>query len=167
VLPFPLSEPSLGIGEKERGVRWFPREPDPQQEPGLRFRAAAEAIAYLVKLGVQAHEEAGQTINQISVSGGLAQSDLMCQILATVLEKPLRRLTSTEGPALGAAAAALAGYETTLRRKKRDKSPFAVADAVAKIVRFTTKPVEPHDPWRETYRRGFALFQQRLEEVKR
>jgi sugar (pentulose or hexulose) kinase len=167
VLPFPLQEPSLGIGEKERGIRWFPKEPDPQQEPGLRFRAAAEALAYLVKLGVQAHEDAGQTIDQISVSGGLAQSDLMCQILATVLERPLRRLTSKEGPALGAAAAALAGYETSLRRKRRDKIPFTVSDAVAQIVRFTKKPVQPHDPWRETYRRGFALFKERLEEIKK
>jgi sugar (pentulose or hexulose) kinase len=163
VLPFPMQEPSLGIGDQQKGVRWFPQEPDPQQAPGLRYRAAAEALAYLVKLGVEAHEAAGQTIEQISVSGGLAQSDLMCRILATVLERPLRRLTSIEGPALGAAASALAGYETSLRRKKRDKTPFTVADAVEQIVKFVKKPVQPHGPWRETYRRGFALFKERLE----
>jgi sugar (pentulose or hexulose) kinase len=166
VLPFPMQEPSLGIGEPQRGVRWFPKEPDPQQEPGLRYRAAAEALAYLIKLGVQAHEAAGQRIERISVSGGLAQSDLMCKILATVLERPLERLESKEGPALGAAAAALAGYETGLRRKKRNQQEFTVADAVAQIVRFR-KPVQPHDPWREVYRRGFAMFQEKLEQVKR
>jgi sugar (pentulose or hexulose) kinase len=165
VLPFPMQEPSLGIGEGQRSVRWFPNEPDPQQEPGLRYRAAAEALAYLIKLGVQAHEAAGQRIERISVSGGLAQSDLMCKILATVLERPVERLESKEGPALGAAAAALAGYETGLRRKKRNQQEFSVADAVAQIVRFR-KPVQPHDPWRETYRRGFALFQEKLEQAK-
>jgi sugar (pentulose or hexulose) kinase len=165
VLPFPLQEPSLGIGEQQRGVRWFPSEPDPKQEPGLRYRAAAEALAYLIRLGVEAHEAAGQKINRISVSGGLAQSDLMCKILATVLERPLERLESVEGPALGAAAAALAGYETSLRRKRRSKEEFTVADAVAQIVRYR-KPVAPHDPWRETYQRGLALFKQRVEQAR-
>ncbi|MBW3599346.1 MAG: xylulose kinase [Planctomycetes bacterium] len=165
VLPFPMQEPSLGIFEKQRGVRWFPTEPDPKRAPGLRYRAAAEALAYLIKLGIEAHEAAGQRIERISVSGGLAQSDLVCKILATVLERPLERLASKEGPALGAAAAALAGYERSLRRKNRDKTDFTVADAVAQIVRFR-RPVKPHDPWREIYRRGFEKFQERLEQTR-
>ncbi len=164
VLPFPMQEPSLGIGEKQRGVRWFPHEPDPKQAPGLRYRAAAEALAYLIKLGVEAHESAGQHIDRVSVSGGLAQSDLMCKVLATVLEKPLERLESVEGPALGAAASALAGYEMELRRKKRNSSEFTVADAVAQLVRYR-KPVLPHDPWRETYRRGLAMFKERVQQA--
>lgn len=165
VLPFPLQEPSLGIGEKQRGVRWYPAEPSPNQEPGLRYRSAAEALAYLIKLGVEAHEAAGQRIERVSVSGGLAQSDLMCRILATVLDRPLERLESKEGPALGAAAAALAGYENMLRRNNRYKKGFSVADAVAQIVRFR-KPVQPHDPWRDAYRRGLARFKRLLEEVR-
>ncbi len=164
VLPFPMQEPSLGIGEKQRGVRWFPHEPDPQQDPGLRYRAAAEALAFLIKLGVEAHEAAGQQIHRISVSGGLAQSDLMCKILATVLEKPLERLESVEGPALGAAASALASYETGLRREKGEQQAFTVADAVAQLVRYRD-PVQPHDPWRETYRRGLALFKERVRQA--
>ena len=42
------------------------------------------------------------------MSGGIARSDLMCEILATVLDRPLERLQSSEGPALGAAVTALA-----------------------------------------------------------
>src|SRR5205823_2503307 len=51
VLPFALSEPSLGV-ERPR-VEWSPAEP---ADPGTRLRAAFEAIAYLIALGVRAHE---------------------------------------------------------------------------------------------------------------
>src|SRR5207248_4225925 len=87
-------------GIQEPRVQWFPAEP---KEPGRRFRASLEALAYLIARGVREHESAGQKISRISVSGGIARSDLMCEILATVLDRPLERLASAEGPALGAA----------------------------------------------------------------
>ena len=80
VLPFLRSEPSLGVA-KER-VEW---KPSPPTDGAVRVRAAYEAIAYLIALGVRAHQEAGQKITRITVSGGLARSKLMCEILASVL----------------------------------------------------------------------------------
>jgi xylulokinase len=156
VLPFILSEPSIGVAQTR--VQWFPRQP---AELGPRIRAAFEAIAYLIALGVREHESAGQTISRVTVSGGIARSDLMCEILASVLNKPLDRLVSGEGPALGAAVVALAGLETQLRKQQGIPAPFTAADAVAALVRFRDR-VAPRAEWVEPYRRGLADFEARL-----
>jgi sugar (pentulose or hexulose) kinase len=156
VLPFVAPEPSLGIAEPCFG--WLPAEP---KEPGRRFRASLEALAYLIARAVREHEAAGQRISRITVSGGIARSKLMCEILATVLDRPLERLQSDEGPALGAAVTALAALETRLRRQRGDSAPFTVADAVARLVKFR-EPAAPNPRWRDAYARGFREFEQRL-----
>src|SRR5204863_8481517 len=124
-------------------------------------RAALEALAYLIARGVQEHEQAGQKITRITVSGGIARSQLMGEILASVLDRPLERLQSDEGPALGAAVTALAALETHLRRQRKMDAPFTVADAVARLVKFRA-PVAPQPVWRDAYRSGLAQFQERL-----
>src|SRR5262249_9731692 len=141
VLPFAYPEPSRGVTAPR--VQWFPAEP---QEPGRRFRAALEALAYLVALGVREPEAAGARgtrVRRVSVSGGIARSDVMCEVLATVLGRPLERLVSSEGPALGAAVTALAALETTLRRRAGVATPFTAADAAATLVKFKA-PVAPN-----------------------
>jgi sugar (pentulose or hexulose) kinase len=159
IFPFSEPEPSLGISRAAAGVRWIASEP---ADPGQRYRSAMEGLAYLIALGVEAHERAaGRRIEDLSVSGGMARSDLMCRILASVLDRSLKRLTSAEGPALGAAVTALAAYESHLRGKKRIKEPYTVADAVGQLVRFG-KPVTPVDAWRGNYQRGLNDFRQRL-----
>src|SRR5205807_3607591 len=135
--PFVLAEPSIGVNAPR--VTWFPAEPG---APGARVRAAFEALAYLIALGVREHEAAGQAVTRVTVSGGIAKSDLMGEILASVLNRPLERLVSAEGPALGAAAAALAGLEMYLRRRQGVAEPFTVADAVSAVVKFRA-PVAP------------------------
>lgn len=156
VLPFVNPEPSLDIDKPL--VKWFPNEPE---DVGRKFRAALEAIAYLIALGVREHEAAGQKISRITVSGGIAKSDLMCEILASVLGRPLERLQSDEGPALGAAVTALAALESHLRASKRIRDPFTVADAVGLMVKFK-KPVEPNPSWQEAYQKGLAHFVEKL-----
>jgi sugar (pentulose or hexulose) kinase len=148
VLPFLAPEPSLGVLAPR--LEWIPAEP---KEPGKRFRAALEALAYLIALGVREHEAAGQKVTRITVSGGIARSELMCEILATVLDRRLERLQSAEGPALGAAVTALAALETSLRRQRRIPAPYTVADAVSQLVKFRT-PVDPNPAWREVYHKG-------------
>src|SRR5262249_18713062 len=69
VLPFVKSEPSCGIANE--CFRWLPAEPT---EQGVRFRASLEALAYLIALGVREHVEAGQKIERITMSGGIARS---------------------------------------------------------------------------------------------
>ncbi len=156
VLPFAYPEPSLGVTGAR--VQWFPQEPP---LPGLKFRAALEALAYLIAIGVRQHEDAGQRITRITVSGGIARSELMCEILATVLGRPLEKLQSFEGPALGAAVTALAALETYQRRRQQIDAPFTVADAVARMVKFRTA-VQPNAAWREAYRQGLQEFERRL-----
>jgi sugar (pentulose or hexulose) kinase len=156
VMPFVFAEPSLGVMEKR--FAWLPAEP---KEPGHKFRAALEALAYLVALGVRAHQDAGQKITRITVSGGIARSLLMCEILASVLDMPLARLQSDEGPALGAAVTALAALESQRRRQQGIAEPYSVADAVAQLVKFKD-PVAPNPAWREIYQRGLRDFERNL-----
>jgi xylulokinase len=156
VMPFTSPEPSLKVSEP--CLSWSPREP---KSPGVRCRASLEALAFLIALGVREHERAGQKIERITVSGGIARSDLMCEILASVLGRPLERLASDEGPALGAAVTALAAYETYLRRQLSDNEPFTVADAVQQLVRFRGA-VQPNAAWQEVYRRELKQFERRL-----
>jgi sugar (pentulose or hexulose) kinase len=156
LLPFVAPEPSLGVSAPR--LEWSSGEP---KTPGQRFRASLEALAYLIALAVREHEAAGQKISRITVSGGIARSDLMCEILASVVDRPLQRLQSTEGPALGAAVTALAALETHSRRQLGIEDPFRVADAVALLVRFRDA-VAPNPGWREAYRAGLREFEQRL-----
>jgi len=156
VLPFVLSEPSVGVHAPR--VEWFPKPPT---DAGTKLRAAFEAIAYLIALGVKEHEAAGQNITRVTVSGGIAKSPLMVEILASVLNRPLELLVSSEGPALGAAVAALAGYETSLRAAVGEAALFTVADAVATMVKFRGR-VEPRREWVGEYAKGLATFAGRI-----
>jgi sugar (pentulose or hexulose) kinase len=156
VLPFVYPEPSRGVTAPR--FQWLPSEPS---DAGVRFRAALEALAYLIALGVAEHEAAGQKVTRISVSGGIARSDLMCEILASALGRPLERLQSFEGPALGAAVTALAALEVTRRKQRGIAEPFTVADAVPVLVKFRD-PVAPTAAWRQPYAEGLRAFEKRL-----
>ncbi|HEY7330821.1 MAG TPA: FGGY-family carbohydrate kinase [Gemmataceae bacterium] len=156
VLPFIAPEPSLGVTKPR--LEWVPSEP---KEPGKKFRAALEALAYLIGLGVREHETARQKITRITVSGGIARSELMCEILATVLNRPLERLQSSEGPALGAAVTALAAYESYQRKSRNLDKPYTLADAVTRLVKYRA-PVVPNPAWQQAYRAGLKGFEQCL-----
>jgi sugar (pentulose or hexulose) kinase len=156
VLPFIAPEPSLGVSKPR--LEWLPEEP---KASGRKFRASLEALAYLIALGVREHEQAGQTIGRITVSGGIARSELMCEILATVLDRQLERLESSEGPALGAAVTALAAYETFRRRARHIEVPYTVADAVGQLVKFRA-PASPNAAWSAAYRNELRAFETRL-----
>jgi xylulokinase len=156
VLPFVYPEPSRGVTAPR--FEWSPAEPT---DAGVRFRASLEALAYLIALGVREHEQAGQRVTRVSMSGGIARSDLMGEILASVLGRPVERLASAEGPALGAAAAALAGLETHRRRAAGNNAPYSVADAVKRMVRYRT-PAAPCADWRTAYTDGLRAFEARI-----
>lgn len=156
VLPFALSEPSLGVSSPRE--EWSPSAPS---DAGARVRTAFEAIAYLIALGAQAHEKAGQSITRISVSGGIARSDLMLEILASVLNRPLERLLSDEGTALGAAVVALSGIESVLRSAGGISPGYTAADAAMQMVRFRDR-VQPRGDWVQAYRTGLAEFERKL-----
>lgn len=160
VLPFLGPEPALKVGRAS--LRWAAGEPS---RDGVKYRACLESIAYLIALGVRAHERAGQEISRITVSGGIARSDLMCEILASVLGRSLARLESAEGPALGAAVTALAGLEMHRRRARGLAREFTVEDAVQTMVRFR-QSVEPRAEWHNAYRAGLAAFEKQLAKAR-
>lgn len=147
VSPFLLSEPSVGVEKPD--VRWTPAEPESRP---VRVRACLEALAFLLARAVKEHEAAGQTITRVTVSGGMARSQLMRQILASAINRPLERLVSDEGPALGAAVVALAGLESHLRKQQGIAEPYTAADAVAAMVKFRDR-VEPVPAWVAAYAR--------------
>ena len=91
----------------------------------------------------------------------MARSQLMCQILASAINRPLERLVSDEAPALGAAVVALAGLESHLRKKQGIAEPYTAADAVAAMVKFRDR-VEPVAAWVPEYARGMEAFEKRL-----
>jgi sugar (pentulose or hexulose) kinase len=157
VLPFVNPEPSLHV--RQPRVEWTPSEPE---QAGKKFRASLEALAYLIALAVREHEAAGQRITRITVSGGIARNSLMCEVLASVLDRPLHRLVSAEGPALGAAVTALAALETYRREQTGIREPFRVADAVAVLVKFRDV-VPPNPQWQPAYTQGLQVFEKRLQ----
>ena len=156
VLPFALSEPSIGVSAPR--FEWVGGEP---ADMGAKLRASFEAIAYLIGLAVKEHEAAGQRVTRVTVSGGIARNDLMCEILASVLNKPLERLASNEGTALGAAVVALAGLESYRRKEQGIAEPFTAADAAHHMVRFRGR-TEPRAEWVAAYRSGIAEFERRV-----
>ncbi|HUR55438.1 MAG TPA: FGGY family carbohydrate kinase [Gemmataceae bacterium] len=162
LIPFALSEPSIGI--EEPWFEWVGGEP---ADPGVRVRASFEALAYLIALGVREHEAAGQKVTRVTVSGGIAKSDLMCDILASALGREVERLVSDEGTALGAAVVALAGLEQSGRTAKGIAEPFTVADAVSAMVKFRPEPAKPNAGWVAEYRKGLAAFEARLATKKK
>lgn len=73
-------------------------------------RAALEAIAFQVADLVDAIEADGQPLAELRVDGGAAANNLLLQLQADILQKPVVRPTITETTALGAAY--LAGLAT-------------------------------------------------------
>jgi xylulokinase len=156
VLPFALSEPSIGVTAPR--FEWVGGEP---ADMGVKLRISFEAIAYLIGLAVKEHEAAGQTVTRVTVSGGIARNDLMCEILASVLNKPLERLESNEGTALGAAVVALAGLESYRRKERGIAEPFTAADAAHHMVRFRGR-TEPRAEWVAAYQMELQTFAKRV-----
>ncbi|MBY0457597.1 MAG: xylulose kinase, partial [Gemmataceae bacterium] len=135
-------------------VEWSPSVPESRP---VRVRACVEALAFLLARAVREHEAAGQRVTRVTVSGGMAKSQLVCEVLASAINRPLERLVSDEGPALGAAVAALAGLEGYLRKQQGIAEPYTAADAVAAMVKFRDR-VEPRPEWVAAYQKGQEGF---------
>jgi sugar (pentulose or hexulose) kinase len=70
--------------------------------PAHLYRAILEGIALEQRLHLEGVEEAVGRVDELVVMGGGSKSDLWCQILADVLERPIVRAGSSEATALGA-----------------------------------------------------------------
>ena len=65
--------------------------------------AVAESIAFLIKINLEAMTNTGQTVKRIRVSGGLAASNGICQLLADVTQRVVVRPEVKQATALGIA----------------------------------------------------------------
>ena len=87
------------------------------------YRAILEGIAFEQRLDTMGVEKAlGQSVRRYIVIGNGAQSDLWCQIIADVTNKPVFRATTTDAAALGAGilAATAAGYYADARQAAQE-----------------------------------------------
>jgi gluconokinase len=109
-------------------------------------RAAVEGVCYRMRSIYDALAEVAGPVGEVRVTGGFTRSPFWMQLLADVLEQPLRVPTVQEASALGAAALAMVGVGAL--GTPADAARFAAAGP----------PLEP-DPTRfEPYRRTFDLY---------
>lgn len=77
---------------------------------GQIYRALLEGLAMEQWVATNAVLHAsGRNVDEIAVLGGVGSSDLLCQILADVMDKPVVRSATKEPPCLGAAITAAVG----------------------------------------------------------
>lgn len=75
------------------------------------YRALLESTAFGTRVIIEAFESSGVPVTELVVAGGLIKNDLLMQIYADVMRRPLGVIGSDQGPALGSAihAAVAAG----------------------------------------------------------
>jgi sugar (pentulose or hexulose) kinase len=115
-------------------------------QPAHLYRAILEGIAFeqrLCTLGVE--KAVGQSVNRYIAIGGGAQSDLWCQIIADITDKPVFRAATTEAAALGAGilAATAAGCYADARQAARE------------MTHILPQPLEPDPARHDFYSRLF------------
>lgn len=74
------------------------------------YRALVEGLGFALLEGLQAIERAsGKPIERVILTGGGSQSDLICQIMADILGRPVTRPQTHEAASLGAAIVGMVG----------------------------------------------------------
>jgi sugar (pentulose or hexulose) kinase len=110
------------------------------------YRAILEGIAFEQRLTTMGVEQAlGQPVKRYIAIGGGAQSDLFCQIIADVTDKPVFHAATADATALGAGilAATSTGY-------------FADAHQAAQaMTHILPQPIEPNPTRHDFYNRMF------------
>ena len=88
-------------------------------------RAALEAVAFRVREIVDAMESSGSPIEELRVDGGMTSSDVLMQIQANMLQRPIIRPSMQETTALGVARLAMevAGIEPRIESEEHRFKP--------------------------------------------
>ena len=110
------------------------------------YRAILEGVAFEQHLGTLGVEKAlGQSVKRYIAMGGGAQSNLWCQIIADITNKPVFRAATTEAAALGAgilAATAMGCYANA-------------REAAQEMTHVLPEPIEPNPSGHTFYSRLF------------
>jgi sugar (pentulose or hexulose) kinase len=76
------------------------------------YRAMIEGLGYALLEGIERIEKKSKSIiKEFGLSGGGSQSDVICQIMADILNRPVYRVQTSETTGLGAAIAGFLGVE--------------------------------------------------------
>ena len=137
----------------------------PFQEPDLRaafldvasshtkgdlVQAVLEGVAYNVRDCVALFEELGGETREVRLSEGGSRSDLWCQVIADVLQKPVVTLHEIDASALGAAMIAMAGDPTASRDLR------TVVDEVVKTQ--SDRAFEPRPELADVYDHAYRRY---------
>lgn len=114
--------------------------------PAHLWRALLEAYAYAIAHHIEVLNDMGHRTETYFASDGGARSTVWMQIVADVLQKPVRRLNGHPGSCLGAAWTAAMG--------------IGAADDWSAILRFVSlaDQLTPDPAYARTYREGYAAF---------
>lgn len=123
------------------------------------YRALIEGLGYSIKEGIKSIElKTSDTVQKIGLSGGGAQSDILCQLLSNIFNKTVYVVQSHETSGLGAAVLSyvyLNRYNT-------------VEEAVKEMVQIT-KTYEPEaevaNQYEKLYQNVYKLTYKRLQPV--
>ncbi len=106
-----VSAPPLFINTVDGlGSPWWESGPDSGFIPDQGFdenslpgqlRAVLESIVFLIKINAEVMARYAPPPKRICLSGGLANSRLLCELIATLLDRPVHQLANGEGTALG------------------------------------------------------------------
>jgi len=95
--------------------------------PAQIARAAFESLAFRVREIVEVMKSCGGSIDELRVDGGMSSSDLLMQIQANVLQRPIVRPVMQETTALGVARLAMeqAGLDSAIESDVQRFEPNA------------------------------------------
>ncbi|MFC4335509.1 ribulokinase [Salininema proteolyticum] len=94
--------------------------------PEQIYRALLEATAFGARKIIDSLTTFGVPVTDITVAGGLLKNELLMQIYADVLNRPLNVLTNPQGPALGSAIHAAVAAEVYPDIRSASKAMGAV-----------------------------------------
>lgn len=100
-------------------------------------RAALESVAFRVREIVEAMESGGTSIDELRVDGGMTSSDVLMQIQANVLQRPIVRPEMQETTALGVARLAMSVAGITLEIEIDEQRFEPNADLQAEFERWS------------------------------
>lgn len=129
------------------------------------YRALVEGLGYSIKEGLKSIElKTHKNIEKVGLSGGGAQSDILCQLLANIFNKPVYVVQSHETSALGAAVLGYVYLETY-------KTVESAVEAMVRISktfepeRETAKQYEKlfHSVYKLTYKRLQPVYKKMIE----
>ncbi|RFB15335.1 xylulokinase [Bacillus sp. HNG] len=118
-------------------------------------RAVLEGITFSLNDSIEIFRNSGKTIDTIISIGGGAKNETWLQMQADIFNAKIEKLTSEQGPGMGAAMLAAFGC-----------CWFATLKECADVFLQTSKTYEPIPENVETYQKVFAIYQQVYAQTK-